>query len=418
MKHFNRIHLRALSLVSCVLLLVGGCSLLDISAQTETLTSAALIRGKVANTTDKQGPVSVMVFEIKDGLPSYDGAAYASKSGHYQFSVTPGTYQISAHVDVNRDGKYQKGEPARSISSPDFLELEPGATVDVAVLEITDDHGQAFTLDTSSGNSSHYENLGKIISLNSPIFTPENYAMGLWRPIDFLTTIGGGLFLLDEYDSSKTPVLFVHGIDAGPTDWEPVISQLDRRAFQPWIYYYASGMQLDIVSDTLLQGITELQKRYEFHSLVIAAHSMGGLVTRSLVKKYQEQHPLDFDALKMVITVNSPFGGMSSAAKGINYSPIVIPSWVDVAKGSEFLNEITEWPWPEHIPYHLVFSFAEGEDGDGVVSVADEIPYKIQDDAKRMYGFSNTHVGTLSDPRFIGLFNSLLTEVEENLNSN
>jgi hypothetical protein len=67
---------------------------------------------------------------------------------------------------------------------------------------------------------------------------------------------------------------------------------------------------------------------------VIFVHGMGGLVTRSFVQRLAAHFPDEAGALRRVVTVNSPQGGMSSANTGVEYSPIVIPSWQDVAAKS------------------------------------------------------------------------------------
>ena len=68
------------------------------------------------------------------------------------------------------------------------------------------------------------------------------------------------------------------------------------------------------------------------------------------------------------------------------------------------------WNWPKSIPYYLVFSFEEGSGSDGVVPLDSQLHYQLQLEARHMYGFVDTHVGTLSDERFIELFNRLMDE--------
>ncbi len=114
----------------------------------------------------------------------------------------------------------------------------------------------------------------------------------------------------------------------------------------------------------------------------------------------------------MVVTINSPLGGMHSATSGVNHSPILAPSWRDVADNSEFPKDLHAWVWPQDIPYYLVFSYKPGEDYDGVVGLNSQLPLKLQSEAKRMFGFNNTHVGTVNDKAFIALFNEMLTHVE------
>jgi hypothetical protein len=50
------------------------------------------------------------------------------------------------------------------------------------------------------------------------------------NPTALIAHIQGFFFGLEEYDSSKTPVLFVHGISGTPRDWKFMVDGLDRTA--------------------------------------------------------------------------------------------------------------------------------------------------------------------------------------------
>jgi len=109
------------------------------------------------------------------------------------------------------------------------------------------------------------------------------------------------------------------------------------------------------------------------------------------------------------MTINSPMMGMRSATTSVDYSPIVVPSWRDVAEDSEFIRKILAWKWPAQIPYHLVFSYQPGESGDGVVALGSQIPIGLQQEAARVYGFQATHAGILGDPVFLAHFESVIS---------
>jgi len=100
---------------------------------------------------------------------------------------------------------------------------------------------------------------------------------------------------------------------------------------------------------------------------------------------------------------------MLKAASGVEFSPIVVPSWRDVEPGSDFLQGIHNWNWPKEIPYHLVISYTDGESGDGVVPLQSQSQLKLQSESVRMYVFNNDHVGTLSDKDFHAMFSNILT---------
>jgi hypothetical protein len=341
-----------------------------------------------------------------------DNQVIAASDGKYEFAAEPGEYLIAAFVDVNQDNRFQRGmEHGNYNTDPLTVTLEPRGTVEMRTIVISGDppvlaDDQKVVIEQTAAIT----NIGKVVSLDDSQFDRDNYSMGMWRPMDFLERIGGGLMFLQEYDPDEVPVVFVHGISGGPTDLRKPIESLDTTKFQPWILYYPSGLPLNIVSDYLVRAIRELQSKYGFQRFDVVAHSMGGLVTRSFIKKYVQRFPERTTQIGFAMTVNSPMAGMASAAHGVDMSPIVVPAWRDVASGSEFLEDIHAWEWPDEIPYYLIFSHEEGSGDDGVVALESQIPFKLQTEAVRMYGFVNDHVGTLSDEGFLILFKEILAD--------
>lgn len=137
---------------------------------------------------------------------------------------------------------------------------------------------------------------------------------------------------------------------------------------------------------------------------------MGGLLTHSFIKKFAERFPESSLLIRLVMTINSPLGGMASAASGMDFSSIVVPAWKGVATESEFLRDLEKWVWPKDLPYYRVFSYETGADDDGVVAIASQIPMNRQLEATRLVGFNNSHVGTLQDSKFIKLIWDALQE--------
>ena len=391
-------------------LATSGCGLQEIKRQTLAAENTGIIKGKVEIKSDQKGPVVVLRLEDRNGIFTLENQVIATSTGKYQFESKPGEYLIAAFIDVNHDGRFQRGQEHGNFhTDPLTFRLEAKQTVEVETIVISGDpplppEDKTFTIDESKVIA----NIGKVVSLDDPVFVRANYNTGMWRPIDFLDQVGGGLMFLQEYDPKKIPVIFVHGIAGGPTDLRKAIESIDKERFQAWILYYPSGLRLDIISNYFVKAVTDLQNKYGFSEMVVIAHSMGGLVTRSFVKKYTESFPNRKNNLRLVMTINSPMGGMPSAASGVKNSPIVVPSWKDVADNSDFLNDLHTWVWPRDIPYYLVFSYEPGEDNDGIVGLNSQIPLKLQSEATRMFGFNNTHVGTVNEDAFVALFNQIL----------
>ena len=126
---------------------------------------------------------------------------------------------------------------------------------------------------------------------------------GLYNPAALMAHTQGYLFGLEDYDENKTTVLFVHGIGGTPRDWKYFVEGLDRKRFQPFFLYYPSGMPLDKLGSLLAQIISSLDNgsRNSAHRIVLAAHSMGGLIAFSALQKLsQEDFPSSLGALLLL----------------------------------------------------------------------------------------------------------------------
>ena len=393
-------------------LLMSACGLSEIRKQTVQAENVGVINGRVEVTSGQNGPIVVYRFENKNGVLVLEDQAIAALGGRYQFVAEPGEYLVAAFVDSNNDGVFQReAEHGNFRLNPLTFRMEGGETVDIETIVISGDapaqpDGTSVVVDKRP----IIENVGKVVSLQDPALKRSNYDVGLWRPIDFIHNVEAGLLFLQEFDPEKLPVLFIHGIAGGPLDFSEIIGSIDQTAYQPWVLYYPSGLRLDLISDYLVNAVAELQSRHGRFEMVLVAHSMGGLVTHSFVKKYAERFPDGSFPIRSVITINSPLRGMASAASGVSFSPIVVPAWKDVATESEFLRDLEMWDWPSDLPYYLVFSYETGSDDDGVVPIASQIPMKRQREATRLVGFNNSHVGTLQDPKFIKLIRDFLQQ--------
>ena len=399
-----------------LLAVVTGCSIIEIQNQAKIIENAGVVKGSVKLASSQTGHVIVRRYHMKNGAYVFDSFEMATSKGDYTFDLLPGTYYIGAFIDVNNDGEYQADVEdgnyySLELGKPTGIVVGPGETI-VNKNFIIDGKPPALVMKAETINvlSKSIENIGVVISLDDPVFTKENYSMGMWKPIQFLEKVGGGLFFLQKYQQEKIPVLFIHGMGGSPVDWKRAIEKIDRRYFQPWVIYYPTGLRLEMVSNYLVRSISYLQGLYKFKKIFIAAHSVGGLVTHSFIEKYLSKFPDYAENIDLVITVNSPLNGMQSALSGVKNSPIVLPAWHDIATGSEFIKRLNDWWWPEEIPYHLIFSYQTGNSCDGVVSLQSQIPMQLQTETTRLYGLNNSHVGTLNDDDFLSLFNSILLQ--------
>jgi len=104
-----------------------------------------------------------------------------------------------------------------------------------------------------------------------------------------------GLFLLEDYDPGRTPLVMVHGLGSSPMAWRELTNTVFgvpelRRRFQVWHYYYPTGTPylwagkefretLGAVLSELSAGGDDVSNR----DMVLVGHSMGGMLAKTAV---------------------------------------------------------------------------------------------------------------------------------------
>ena len=267
--------------------------------------------------------------------------------------------------------------------------------------------------------------MGEIASLDDSRFADKVGKDSLWRPVDFTVEGNAGVYFLEKFDATKTPVLFIHGVSGTPTDFRPLIERLDRRRFQPWVYYYPSGARLPSVADHLTQTIPKLEFQYGFQKFVVVAHSMGGLVSRGFLLRYSSLG--SGAAIPLYITIATPWDGDPAARFGVQMAPVAVGVWEDMVPDSDYLRELfyagdratrNHRALSEGISHHLLFTYKQagvslGGASDGTVAVSSQLHWNAQRDAAKIYGFNDTHMGVLQSVPVSDLLNDLLAEVGE-----
>lgn len=400
-----------------ILLFLTSCSLSEIKKQSEVLSKISYLSGSIEN-NDNQNSIHVVLLKQHKTYVELISQTLLDNKNRYQFVLAPGTYIVAAFIDENDNGIREVTEKAALYRQDDseYQVIEIGSEEKRNLREFSID--EALDIKKALQINEHYtakinlskaqRNIGTVISLNDPIFSKERPTQGFWKPLTFLDEVGGGLFMLQSYEEGKIPIIFVHGIIGNPNEFKAIIQSLDHDKYQPWVLYYASGIQLDLISGYLLKSLNKLSKDYGFNDVYVVAHSMGGLMTRSFLMDHQEQGS-DFE-IPFYMTINSPLNGMKSAASGVEISPIVIGSWRDLAIGSDYINKVHKWRVPNNMDYHLVFSYLPENEGDGVVPLSSQLSLSLQDEATNIYGFQSQHANLLMEDDFIYRFNKILAK--------
>ena len=422
--------LRSLATVTLAAAL-GACGMLHVKEQQAKIDALCAISGHVEAERRDSAPLIVVLVRQTGADPTQRDSWQIADHfvlegpGEWQFFASPGTYGLVAFQDLNGDLKAQPGEPYLRLERERILTCATGErktdialripaagrsrsneTVDIATLQARS-FTEQFALTLTQVTA-----VGEIASLDDPRFADAIANDGLWRPYDFLFKGHPGVYFLEAYDRGKIPVLFVHGINGSPTNFRTLIENLDRRRYQPWVYYYPGGASLGHVADHLAQTMRKLQVQYDFPKFVVVAHSMGGLASRGFIQRYRAGGGA---AIPLFVSIATPWDGHKAAESGVKTAPRVVRVWYDMAPGSDYLKSIYAGEFS--VPHYLLFTFRQsgglhlGEANDGTVSVASQLRPAAQEHAARIEGFNETHMGVLESKEVAQRLNELLRKI-------
>jgi uncharacterized alpha/beta hydrolase family protein len=399
----------------------GGCSFLTLHRELNSLKSVVYYTGTVSETTKTDAPVIVVLYSEKDGeaVPvKFD--LIPKGEGVYHILAPGGNYRLLAFQDVNRDFNYEVGEPIA------FLEGE--------LINAREDKGEKTSQQIVFGDSNSATvpaifgeqfaqlvqkitgRIGEVTTLEDSRFDDEMIDKGVYEPMEFYQQAGPRLYMLQAYDPKRMPVIFVHGMWGSPRSFRKMIAGLDQTRFQPWVFYWPTGMPVELSGWALDQDIEYLNYRYGFGHCDLVGYSMGGLVTRTALNiRVREGRPL---AVRNYISISTPWGGDPNATSGVEKAPIVVPSWRDMDPSGTYMKTLFDQSWPSRVRYTLFFGYggeASGsENADGVVLLRSALAPDAQNHASYIYGFDADHNTIVSDPDVIKKLNEVLEMPLEN----
>lgn len=344
-------------------------------------------------------------------------------NSYYGLNLPEGVYRLLVLEDRNDDNIYNETEIIGQREIDLSPRLHPGKVVGNVDINLRDDFKPPpvklglSVRDSGTLRQSLFFPKGSIRSMEDPIFSEKMATLGLYDPAVFIENAPMMFYALEEDAFQKVPVVFVHGIGGTVREFQSVIDRLDRTKYKPWFFYYASGTDLNKLSrmfyDIFLSG--NAVKR-SLSGMVIVAHSMGGLVVREAMNRYQgNEHETN---VRLFISIASPFGGMSSARSGVEKAPMVIPSWRNLVPGGPFINNLLRKPIPGSIEHHLVYAYlnsGDSSDSDGVVTVSSQLRPSGSSALSGQYGFKSSHTGILRDSVALDAIVDLITRVKSPL---
>jgi len=148
----------------------------------------------------------------------------------------------------------------------------------------------------------------------------------------------------------------------------------------------------------------------------LVAHSMGGLIARSALIE-PDQHNR---AVKLFVSLSTPWGGEQRAKTGVAHSPAVIPSWKDMEPDSDFIRSVFARKLPAKMRYYLFFGHKGGGDlfrqnNDNTVTLESMLDPRAQADALKVIGFNEDHLSILTSAEVVSQYRAVVAATEGNL---
>jgi pimeloyl-ACP methyl ester carboxylesterase len=127
--------------------------------------------------------------------------------------------------------------------------------------------------------------------LNQPQFKDHDTStIGLLRPGEVKKM--QGLYMLEPFDSTKMPVVMVHGLWSSPITWMEMYNDLRsdpeiRKNYQFWFYLYPTGQPFWTSATQMREDLAMMRREVDsarqypaLDEMVLVGHSMGGLIAK------------------------------------------------------------------------------------------------------------------------------------------
>jgi pimeloyl-ACP methyl ester carboxylesterase len=411
-------------LAACALL--QACSLMRLREDNLAQEAALWLQGRVLAGADSAGPV-VLAAYMQPGQPAAPARTlWLHEAGTFELMLPRAARQVLlAFADNNGNARWDAGEACVAVDidtsslagtqASVLLDLRQPSPSTACILASGSSFVEQAGRVASAGGLPRSWQAGALARLDDAHLSADNGMVGYWTPMRYLQETGANIEFLQAYDPDRIPVLFVHGAAGSPQDWRYFMRHLDAKRYQPWFFHYPSGASMELNAALLLRRLQALQARHGLQTLAVVAHSMGGLLVRSLLVEHGSELPF----VSTLVTLSTPWGGEPLSDAGVQLAPAVVPSWRDLQPQGPFLNALYAQPLPAPLPHHLLFSFrAKGRisrllrpNNDGSVTLQSQLHPAAQAGAATLWGFDEDHDSILQSPQALARLHALLLAI-------
>jgi len=229
---------------------------------------------------------------IQDRLIPTDTLKFKGEDAQFQ-SIVPGigsplvAVAKSENLSHIAHEVHRKKLPLRNLTA--IIRFEGGD----ANMELIDPY-QEETISLGGRRRSLAANYGAAVMLGLSKARVDKLGIArLLRPSRYNDTVH--LNFLQPYDPKRIPVLFVHGFNSTPATFAPMYFELledpkIRERYQFWAFSYPSGYPYPYSASLLRKQLKIVDRAFPDHKdMVVIGHSMGSMITRTLVTDAHER---------------------------------------------------------------------------------------------------------------------------------
>ena len=374
-----------------------------------TVYNSAVIKGKIVSLDQGKDSTLVIAFCPADKKKEFTEYVATDSNGTFMLYLPAGRHQLFAITDYDHNGIYENDEVS-GLYGPDLqpteISIREGELITGVVIQTSraNNHKIKLPLEWRVKNDQkiikQVTDNGQVLKIYHEYFSLENAQTGYWNPSSFMKVFGAHIYMTEEYNPHKIPLLFVHGTEGSPYNWVYLYMRLDRSLYQPWFFYYPSGIRLNLAAALLNEELRELQKKYGFQKMGIIAHSVGGLTTRSFLTRFVSDKQNNF--IKLFVTLATPWSGFGIADASQVMIHKSIPAWVDLGTQSPFIKTTLENRLPPNVRHYIFYGKNDKHCGS---KATDERAVAC---AVETFAFHCDHTSILSDRKVFLKFNEIL----------